>query len=73
MHEADDALLDVRQAAAYLHLKPGTLARAISPVRDVPYYRIGRKTLYKASELRAFVAAQRRTRSPDGEDLGGTP
>ena len=57
--EASDPLLDQRQAAAYLDLKPGTLEVWRCTKRySIEYVRVGRNVRYRKSALDAFLASR---------------
>ena len=44
---------NIDQAARYLGLKKGTVYNMISR-RAIPYYKLGRRVLFRSSELEAF-------------------
>lgn len=57
--QADEAL-DRKQAAAYLGTTAGTLNYWASVGRyDIPYYRVGRKAVYRRSDLDAWLQKRR--------------
>jgi excisionase family DNA binding protein len=57
--EHTDPLMDQRQAAAYLDIKPGTLEVWRSTKRyGLPFVRIGRNVRYRKSALDAFLASR---------------
>lgn len=59
MTENDD-LLSPREAAAMLHMAPATLAIWRCRKRyPLPYVKVGRKVLYRRSDLNAFLARNR--------------
>lgn len=54
-------LLDRQEAAAYLRLKPQTLANwAVTRAHNLAYVKIGRRVMYRLADLDAFVLANRR-------------
>jgi len=55
------SLLDRQEAAAYLRLKPQTLANwVVTRAQSLPYVKIGRRVMYRLADLDAFVLANRR-------------
>lgn len=57
-------LLSTKDAAAYLALRPGTLATWRSQGRSpIPFVRIGRAVRYRIEDLVAFVEEQRTNKS----------
>ncbi len=49
-------MLDTKSAAAYLNVSPGTLTNwRSSRMRRVPYVKIGRRVLYKKSDLDQYI------------------
>ena len=49
-------LLDRQEAAAYLGLKPQTLANwAVTRVHNLPYVKVGRNVRYRKQDLDAFI------------------
>jgi len=53
-------LLDRKEAAAFLHLQPQTLANwAVSRVQPLPYIKLGRRVMYRLTDLESFVLANR--------------
>ena len=57
---AADPMLSGREAAAYLGLKPGTLANFRSQRRGPPFHKICGAVRYSLADLEAFKAASRR-------------
>jgi excisionase family DNA binding protein len=56
----ENNLLNRDEAANYLNQKTNTLAVwACNKRYDLPYIKIGRRVLYKKSDLDAFIAANR--------------
>ncbi len=56
---SDDPLLDRQEAARYLGIKPQTLAVWASSGRySLPYVRVGRRALYRRSNLDDWLAAR---------------
>jgi hypothetical protein len=56
---ADDARYDRRQAAAYLGVKPQTLAAwAYSGKYKLPFYKVGSKSVYLKSALDRFLRSR---------------
>lgn len=51
--------LDTDQAAAYLKLSVGTL-RNMTSNGKIPYYKVGRKNLYRIEELRQLLVFNKR-------------
>ena len=52
-----DPLLSRAEAASYLSLKEGTLAQwASTGAVKLPYSKLGRLTMYRRSDLDAFIA-----------------
>lgn len=49
--------LNTRDAAAYLGLKPGTLAVWRCQNRGPAYHKIGRRVLYDFNDLEAYASA----------------
>ena len=45
--------LDINQAARFIGLKKGTLYNMISK-KAIPYYKVGRRVLFRQSELEAW-------------------
>lgn len=57
--DSKDCLLSRPEAAEWLGLSPYTLNEWASTGRyGLRYYRIGRKCMYRISDLQAFVAAR---------------
>ena len=57
-----DRLLDEQAAAAYLDLKPGTMAVWRSTGRyAIPFVKIGRNVRYRRADLDAWLAQRTRT------------
>jgi hypothetical protein len=55
-------LLDEKQAAAYLDLKPATLSVWRSTGRwDLPFIKMGRYVRYRRSDLDSWIAGRTRT------------
>lgn len=55
---SSDALLASKEAARFLHIAPQTLAQWRMTRRvDIPFVRIGRRVMYRRSDLVAFIAA----------------
>jgi len=54
----DDKLLDTRQSAEILNLRPQTLHRWRSEKIHLAYIKVGRKVLYRASTLKKFINSQ---------------
>lgn len=55
--ERDDDLLDVKEAAALLQIKPGTLDTwRVNRRYPLPFVRIGARVRYRRGDLRAFIA-----------------
>jgi hypothetical protein len=53
-------LFDRKEAAAFLHLRPQTLSNwAVSRAHPLPYIKLGRRVMYRLSDLEAFVLANR--------------
>ena len=50
---ANERLLSVKEAAAWLGMSMSWLAQS-----DVPFVRLGRRRLYRASDLRAHISAR---------------
>ncbi|WP_249354852.1 helix-turn-helix domain-containing protein [Ralstonia sp. 3PA37C10] len=49
-------LLDRQEAAAYLGLKPQTLANwAVTKAHNLPYVKVGRNVRYRKQDLDAFI------------------
>ena len=62
--------LNVEQAARFLGLKKGTVYNMISR-RVIPYHKLGRRVLFKSSELEAFFRSTLVTCVPrDGSSCG---
>lgn len=59
-----------RDAAAYLGLRPQTLARWRCEGGKIPFVRLGRAVAYDVADLDAFAAAQKQLRTVDREDRG---
>lgn len=53
----DDPLLSVEEAVAYLRLSPSTLARCRKENARPHYVKLGRRVLYRKSELDAYIDA----------------
>lgn len=54
------ALLTRLEAASYLRIQPQTLANwAVSRTQRLPYVKVGRRVMYRLSDLAAFVMANR--------------
>jgi excisionase family DNA binding protein len=56
----NDGYLNREDAAAYLGVSPGTLARWASNGEGPRYYRLGRSTKYLPHDLDAFIETRRR-------------
>jgi len=55
-------LLDRREAASYLRVQPQTLANwVVSRAQSLPYVKIGRRVMYRLTDLEAFIMANRRS------------
>ena len=53
-------ILNPREAAAYIGVSPVTLAGWRSNLRvQIPYMKIGRKVVYRTSDLESFLASVR--------------
>ena len=63
-----ERLLDIREAAALLRVKPQTLYLWISQGR-IPYRKIGRLVRFTDSDLESFVEGQRRLPSVQDDEL----
>jgi excisionase family DNA binding protein len=50
------AVLDITDAAYYLHLREGTI-RALVKVKQIPYRQLGRKLVFLVAELDAWADA----------------
>ncbi|MEX1263550.1 MAG: helix-turn-helix domain-containing protein [Actinomycetota bacterium] len=57
----DDQLLDRQEAAALLRVPPKTLANWAYAGRGPEYFRVGRRTVYRESEIVAWLEEQRVT------------
>ena len=55
----DDQLLDRQEAAALLRVPPKTLANWAYSGRGPEYFRVGRRTVYRQSEVFAWLESQR--------------
>ena len=58
MLSLDDALLTRGQAAAYLSLRPQTLAAWASAGRNLPYVKVGRAVRYRQSDVDQYIERQ---------------
>lgn len=56
-YKNDDPLLSVEEAVAYLRLSPSTLARFRKENARPNYIKLGRRVLYRKSELDAYIDA----------------
>ena len=56
-----EGLLSVKQAAAWLGMSASWLAQS-----DVPFVRLGRRRLYRASDLRSHISARVSTSISEG-------
>ncbi len=62
MKSTNSPLLTRKQAAEYLRVQPNTLANWVSTGRyDLPLVKIGRKAMYRLTDLDAFIARNRVT------------
>ena len=65
-----DEPLDVEQAARFLGLKKGTVYNMVSR-RVIPYHKLGRRVLFKQSELETFFQSTLVTSMPqNGSSCG---
>jgi excisionase family DNA binding protein len=62
---AKEPLLIVKDAAKYLGLAPQTLAKMRLSGDSPPFYKLGRRVLYKRTELDSWVTARRRRSTSD--------
>lgn len=70
MDGAQQDLLNAAEAAAYLRVKPNTLAIWRSARRyDLPFVKLGRVVRYRKEDLRRFIDNHLQTRSPGDGDL----
>lgn len=70
-----DPLCDTATAAGILHLSPRTLEALRCRGGSPRYIKLGKKVLYRLSDLEAFIAAGERTSTSDpgpGGDSHGT-
>ena len=64
---SDSQLLDDRQAAAAMTLRPGTLAVWRSTGRvNLPYVKVGRSVRYRVGDIRQFLASRTRLHTGEG-------
>jgi excisionase family DNA binding protein len=58
---AGDGLFTTFEVAARLRIRPQGV-RELALRQELPYYRIGRKMLFSAGDLEAFLACRRRAK-----------
>ena len=58
MLSLDDALLTRGQAAAYLSLRPQTLAAWASAGKNLTYVKVGRAVRYRQSDIDQYIERQ---------------
>lgn len=55
MNEVNDKWININEAADYLGVKPGTIRSWIKKGKDIPAHKIGKKWMFKCSELDAWI------------------
>ena len=61
--EAQDSLLNEKQAANFLSMSPGTLSVWRATRRyDLPFVKVGRSVRYRLSDIQAFLDSRTVTR-----------